>query len=213
MAGQDFTARDEGDADCGLARDLAQPMIDRQRQFHAARTAADHDDAQRAVPVFHALDESEPAPAQLRDGLHRCRVLGGARDGVETGRRADVEDEQVVGNRRPVLQQHPAVGPVETDGLGLDQARAGPGRQPGEIDVTVVEGVMAGDEARDHAGVGRLDVPADQGQAHAGHRLHAEAFQDVDMGMAAANQHEVLEEGRSLHPDSYNRSGIPLVQR
>jgi len=35
----------------------------------------------------------------------------------------------------------------------------------------------------------------------------------MDMGMAAANQHKVLEEGRGLHPDSYIRSGRPLVQR
>jgi len=139
--------------------------------------------------------------------------LGGAGDRVEGWRRADIDGKKIVGERRPVLQQYLATGAIDAGCLGMNQPRAGPGGQPGEIDVAFVERVAAGDEARDHAGVGRLDVPPDQREPHARHRLHAEAFQHMDVAMAAANQHEVLEKGRSLHPDPYIRSGPPLVQR
>ena len=78
--------------------------------------------------------------------------------------------------------------------------------------MAVVEGILAGDEARDHARVGGLDVAPDQREPHAGHRLHAETLHHMDMGMAAANQNEILQEGRGLHPDSYIRSELALVQ-
>ena len=75
-----------------------------------------------------------------------------------------------------------------------------------------VEGVVAGDEARDHAGVGCFDVAPDQREPHAGHRLQAETSQDMDVGVTPANQHKVLEEGRRLHRDPYIRSASPLVR-
>jgi hypothetical protein len=35
----------------------------------------------------------------------------------------------------------------------------------------------------------------------------------MDVGVTAANQHKVLEEGRRLHRDPYIRSASPLVRR
>ena len=56
------------------------------------------------------------------------------------------------------------------------------------------------------------DVAPDQGEPHAGHRLQAEAFQDMDVGVTPANQHKVLEEGHRLHRDPYIRSEGALVR-
>ena len=211
LSGQDLALGDQRDLQLGARGRGPQVMVDRQRQFHAARAAADHDDVERAGPGSHALQESEPAPAEVGDGLHRHRTFRRAGDRLEAGRRADIERQQVVGDRRPVLQQHLAVGAIDAGRLGMDQAGAGPGAQPCQVDVAFVECVLPGDEARDHAGVRRLDVPRDQAEPHPGHRLHGEAFQDMDVGMAAANQHEVLEERRGLQWDPYIRSVGPLV--
>ena len=193
IAGQDFAAGDERDFDPGGGCDRAQAMIDRQRQLDAARAAPDHRDVQGLAPARHARDEGEPAAAEFGDRLHRRGVLGRAGDRRQAGRGADVERQEIVGDGRPVLQQHLAIDAIEPDRFGLDQARAGPRRHARKVDVAFVEGIVAGDEARDHAGVGGLDVAPDQRQADAGHRLHAEALQHMDVGMAAADQHEILE--------------------
>ena len=70
--------------------------------------------------------------------------------------------------------------------------------EPGQgtqVDMALVEVVMAGDEARQHAGIGRVRVAADQGEAHAGDRFHAEPFQHRDVAVAAADEHEILDNG------------------
>ena len=204
LAGQDLALGGKHDGDLGIARDLAQPMVDGQRQLDAAGAAANHGDAQRALPVLHPFEEAQPALAQFGDRLHRRRMLGCAGDRTHAGRRADVERHEIVGDRRTILQQHLPVGAIEPECFGMDQARAGPSAEPRKIDVALVEGIGPGDEARDHAGIGRLDVPPDQGDPHTGHRLHAEALHDMDMRMAAAHEHEILEEGRGLHRLSFN---------
>ena len=102
LARQDLALGGQGDGDLGVARYSPQPMVDGERQFDTARAAADHSDAQRSAMILYALEEGEPAPAELGDRLHRCCMLGRTRDRLDSGRGADIEREQVVGNRRPV---------------------------------------------------------------------------------------------------------------
>ena len=83
--------------------------------------------------------------------------------------------------------QHKALAQVQSDRLVADQPRAGKTRKSAEIDVALVKRVMPGDIARQHAGIGRLDIAGDEGHAHPGYRAHAEAFQHMDMRMAAAD--------------------------
>ena len=90
------------------------------------------------------------------------------------------------------------LGPVEADRLVADQPRPGKAREPAEIDLALLKGVMPGDVTRQHAGIGRLDVAADQGDAHAGHRPHAKALQHADMGMAAPDENEILSDSNAL---------------
>src|SRR6516162_10826929 len=94
--------------------------------------------------------------------------------------------------------QHEAPGPVEADRLVADQPRPGKAREPAEIDVALLKGVMPGDTARQHARIGRLDVAADQGDAHPRHRPHAKALQHTDMGMPAADEDEILSDRNAL---------------
>jgi len=96
----------------------------------------------------------------------------------------------------PAQQKTP--GPIEADRLVADQPRPGKAREPTEIDVALLKRVMPGDVARQHAGIGCLDVAADQGDAHPGHRPRAKALQHADMGMAAADENEILSDRNPL---------------
>ncbi len=50
----------------------------------------------------------------------------------------------------------------------------------------LIDSVMTGDQARQHAGVRRLDITADQSQAGARQRTHAERPQYGNVAVAAA---------------------------
>ena len=143
--------------------------------------------------------ELEPAPAELGDRLDRDRPLLGTRDGPDIGRRADIDRQQVVAERRLVLQQHPPPGAIDAGRLGMDQPHARSGAELRQVDVALREAVAAGDEARDHAGVGRLDIAADQRHRRVLQRPLAELLQDMDVGMAAADQHQILHH-RPVYP-------------
>ena len=73
----------------------------------------------------------------------------------------------------------------------MDQPRARAGAERSQVDVAFLEAVVAGDEARDHAGVGRLDIAADQRHPRVLQRPLAKLLEHMDVGMAAADQHQI----------------------
>ena len=77
----------------------------------------------------------------------------------------------------------------------MDQPGAGEHRQRPQVDMALGARIVAGNIAGDHAGIGRVDVTRDQAQPHARFGLHAEAPQHRDMGVAAADQHDVGGDG------------------
>ena len=68
---------------------------------------------------------------------------------------------------------------------------------------------MPGDAAGEHARIGSEGFAADESEAGTGERTHAEGFEDGDMGMAAAHQHQVFDDRRfrSLHGAMIEASG------
>src|ERR1051325_980013 len=82
----------------------------------------------------------------------------------------------------------------------MDQSRPGEAREAPQIDMALLEAVMPGDIARQHAGIGGLYVARDQGHANPGLRPHAEAFQHMHMRMATADKHQIaVYRSRGLH--------------
>ena len=59
----------------------------------------------------------------------------------------------------------------------------------------LVVAVVAGDQPRQHAGIRRVHLPADHGQAHARHWAHAEALQHRDVAMPAPTSTRSLTTG------------------
>ena len=89
---------------------------------------------------------------------------------------------------------------VEPDRLVMDEPGVGEAREAHQVDMAFLEPVEPGDIARQHAGIRRFQIAPDQRQADARLGPHAEALQHMHMGMAAANQHEILRNrNRVLH--------------
>ena len=80
---------------------------------------------------------------------------------------------------------------VDRGGLGQDEAGVGHGGERGEVDMGVLVGVFAADQAGEHAGVGGFRLTRDQGEADTGLGTHGEAAQDLHMGVAGAEQDDV----------------------
>ena len=79
-----------------------------------------------------------------------------------------------------------------------DHPRAGKARQPHKVDHDLVAGIMACDQAGQHAGVRRGRIGVDHCQAHAGQRVHRPHPQDQRMGMSTADQDHVLHKGKGV---------------
>ncbi len=183
-------AGDEGNLKCGLPQP-GEPMLCREGELDSTGTAADYSEAEaRHLPCVGK--QRLPARGEVVDRLDRDRVLGGARDIVRARGRTNVDRQNVVADRRVGAAQHGALSRVEADCLVADQARAGEARKAAEIDVAFLKRVMPGDVARQHAGIGRLDVAGDERHAHPRRRPHAKALQYVDMGMTAPDEHKIL---------------------
>ena len=82
---------------------------------------------------------------------------------------------------------------------------AGKAGERAGVDMSVIEAVQPGDEARQHAGIGRVKLAGDEGEAHAGQRLHAEAAQHGDVGVARADENHVLDD----RPPGQPHAGAP----
>ena len=186
MALQELVARGEQTVAVG------EVMVDGECQLDTTGAAADHHDL---LGPARLLEKRKPALAELGDRLDWDGMLVRTGNWREVGRGADIERQHLIGERRLVLEQHQPARPVESDRFGMDQAGTGARGEGGEIDVAFVEAVAAGDEAREHAGIGCAHVARDQGDLHAGHGPLAEARQHMDVGMAAAHQHEILASG------------------
>ena len=91
-----------------------------------------------------------------------------------------------------------ARGAVEPHRLVVDQPRAGKPREAHQIDMAFLKPEKPGDIAGQHAGIGRLDIARDQGQADPGGRAHAKALQHMDMSMAATHEDEILSDRNRL---------------
>jgi len=116
---------------------------------------------------------------------------------------------EVEGDRRAATHVHAPALQVEALDLGVVEARRGEARERSEADVALVVVVEARDVARQHARVGGVHVPGEEGQAQARYRTPAEAAEHGDVGVAATDQHQVLDDrrARSAHEAPPIRSG------
>jgi hypothetical protein len=194
----------------GPRRISTQPVAEGQEQFHPARTAAHHHDAARAsrrkrTDAQH-LELLEEAP----DRLDRDGVALGARDARQGRRDADIDRDEIVSERRPAFEEDAPGGPVEPPGGCVDQPRAGRRAEADEVDMRLAPFVEAGDHAGHHSRIGRLQVPGDERDARPLLRTSGKGGDDVHMGVAAADKHDVSGERPGWPHASAPQPGKPF---
>ena len=112
-----------------------------------------------------------------------------------TRRRADVDRKEIVKHGRSrCADDAPGIG-IDPDDLVVIKARLGEPGQGTRVDMHGVEVVVTGDEAWQHAGIGRVHLSRDQREPRAGNRIHSEIPDYADMRMTGADQHDVLQNG------------------
>jgi hypothetical protein len=125
----------------------AQTVAGRQEQLDPAGAAADHQDPPRLTVCQAARLQRLELGKKAADRFHGEGVFRRTRNGSQRRRRADVERQQIVGERGPALDQNTAERPIDARRGGPNQARV---REPGErleVDVALLEAVVAGDQA------------------------------------------------------------------
>ena len=164
-----------------------------QRQLHAAGATA-HQGNVRCPPIASPQQRGFkclPASPEVRHGLDRCRMLPGAGHAVEVGLGADVQTQHVVAQDGTPGDAELARRRVQSRHRRLDKARSRPLAEPREVDMGLVEGVVARDQPRQHARIGCVAGGGHQGDAQAGERTHGEHSQRQRMCMTATHQHQV----------------------
>jgi hypothetical protein len=133
----------------------AQAMPHGQRDSHARGPAAGRDETQGGLALAGAPDDLLPACRQAVDRLHGRCMLRCAGHRAQMRRGPDIEGEQVVGHGRLAAADDAPACKVDNDRLVVNETRPGKSRQRREVDVTFLARIVSGDEARQHAGVGR----------------------------------------------------------
>ena len=164
-------------------------------QLETCCAAADDGDDARAIRRQRAGLDIVPAGGEGCDGFDRDCVLAGTVEAGDVGADADVDGEEVVGERGAVAQQDAFGGAVDADGFAVNESGVGEGGEAHGIHVDVVVGVVAGDVAGEHAGIRGFEVFGHECDADAGLGAHAEAFKYLDVSMTRAQQDEIGGDG------------------
>ena len=175
---------------------LTEAVLDRQQDFDPAGAGADDGDAHRPFMGHRAGAERIPAVEEIVDRLDRHHVPGRARHQRGVRRRARIDGCQFERHRRAVVAENLLFAQIQPGHGRMIEPGIGKPRQRAEIDMRFIVAVVPGNVARQHSRIRRVRIAANQGQPHPGQRVHAEPLEHGDMAVAAANQHQVLDDGR-----------------
>lgn len=179
--------------------------MQRERQLHAPCAAAGDQDPPRGA----RLERRQPLE-ELGHGPHRQRHRRQPRQAKAGGRRSQVEGCEVVAQRGPVLEKKPPRPRVDAAQASEDDSAAGGAREGGHVDLRLSRGVPAGDHAGRHPRINRDRAVEHGRQACAAVRPPREPPEHLDVGMAAADQHDVAHEPL---PPAYRRQASTFLNK
>ena len=176
-----------------------QPVLHRQQHLDPGRARADDAEPQRLIFRHHAgLDAIELAQ-EVVDRLDRNQASDVPRDTAGIRRGADIDRHPVIANSPVAPGRHLLGDDIEAHHAVLDEHDAGPGAEATQIDMRLLEAVVAGDIARQHAGIAGHRIPADQHGAQAGNRFHRQRCQHLQMAVATTDENQLSQLRRGLN--------------
>ena len=157
--------------------------------------APDHDDAPAGCGERRGEGASMAASARL-DRLQARPSAPRRPRGARRRLRADVERQQVVGVTRPVgeLDSRRCAASTATARPATNVAAGALGERR-DVDLRLAQRVLSGDDAGDHAGVGRVAVGRVTETAQARLRARGERREHEDVAVAAADEDELRAHG------------------
>ncbi len=170
-----------------------------QGKLDTTRAAANHRDATRPVGQAALLPQCGELAEKRPDRLDRDAVFGRAGNMRQGRGDSDIDGKQIIGHGRAAGEEHPLLRSIDADRVSMYQPCACHRAEAHEIDVSLFLRVQAGNDARQHPGVGSFEIARHQGQAHPRLRPHRERFQDMHMRVSAAKQNDVRANLRSAH--------------
>ena len=200
-------------ANLGICPGLGKPLGGGQRQFHPGNAAAQDRHRSGRLARLHPCQKSLPAFGERPHRFCPNAVFGKPRQVWQPRGDANVDRGHVKGHVRATRHRDPPLCPVDPRCRTEDQPRPGKAGQPDQIDFQRGARIVAGDMARQHAGIGCGRLGIDQGQPHTGQRRHAPAAQHQRMGMTAADQHEVAGQGQVCGKHRGSSAGQALAIR
>ena len=175
----------------------SQPCRQREGDLTAARAGSHHHHVPTVGRCRHRQRGLDLGRCNL-DRLHHRdgRAVG---DAVRCGRlRADVERQKVIRQGRTRTEVDQALRRIDADNAVIEKRRAGARRQRPHVDLRVAQAILAREHPRHHAGIRRIRVRRDDGEAQAGLAAHRQRLEHVYMRVAATGENEVLQ-ARQLH--------------
>ncbi len=107
-------------------------------------------------------------------------------------RRAHVQRDEVVGKLGPVAQLRNVLREIQRHHRALHELHVDAGGEAGDVDADVVEPVVAGDQAGQHARIDLLLLRRDERYARAVQRLFCEVPKDGEVRVAGSDKQDSL---------------------
>ena len=162
---------------------LSQRPPSRQGKLDAAGAASDKNHSVRGANfLFHGL----PCRQETTDGLDRNPHLR-----RRVGHGPAIDGQQVKPQRRTAFAMDSIAIKVQGRRCIIDEPSAGEPAKRAEIYVQVLPAMPAGHISRQHARIGAVRLPRQNGQPHTIQGRHAERLEHLHMAVAAADQQQV----------------------
>lgn len=163
--------------------------LNAERKLDSARAASDHSNPAGATSRrLRLIDNLRKLRQEAFDRLHWDGVLGRTGNIVRARGRTGINREQVEPDRGTIFQEHESILQIEPRRFRAVELRPGESAQLAQINMRLVKAVMPRDQPRQHPGIRRHHVLANQRHPRAGDRVHPKHLEHGDVRMPSSEK-------------------------
>ncbi len=159
-------------------------------QLAAGHTPSNHHRLSRRLSGLHFAEKCLPGSGERAERLGWHGANRPRRVERQAAGDPDIDRGDVEADLSARCQPDAPARRIEPDRAILDKSCPGMARKADKVDVKLAAGIVAGNMARQHAGIGGRDHRVDQREPHTGQRVHAPLPQHQPMTVPAADKHQ-----------------------